>query len=414
MNFKLESFIAVRYLKSNRKEGFISVSSFFSFIGITIGVATLIVVMSVMNGFRSELISKIIGVNGHAIIFLKKTENINNINILKEKVENLDNVQFVSKELESQAMLSTKKNSSGVVIKGIDKVDLYERASIQENIIEGNIDQFEGKSLIIGIRLAEYLDLRINSNVNLLTSSFENTPFGNLPINDNFRIVGIFDVGMYEYDRTVAFMPRNAAVNLNNSTKLVSQLEVFFNDGEKVDETTLNIIKILGNEGKVFNWKSIHRELFSALKLEKKVMFLILFLIIFVAAFNLISSIIMIVKDKEKGIGILRTLGATKYQILRIFIMVGSFVGFLGTVLGSLIGLIISKNIASIQLFLETLFNSKLFSPKIYFFSSIPSQISYNEVAYIIFISFFLSILSTIYPAWKATKIQPANILRHE
>ena len=311
-------------------------------------------------------------------------------------------------------MLSTKKNSSGVVIKGIDKVDLYERASIQENIIEGNIDQFEGKSLIIGIRLAEYLDLKINSNVNILTSSFENTPFGNLPINDNFRIVGIFDVGMYEYDRTVAFMPRNAAINLNNATKLVSQLEVFFNDGEKVDETTLNIFKILGNEGKVFNWKSIHRELFSALKLEKKVMFLILFLIIFVAAFNLISSIIMIVKDKEKGIGILRTLGATKYQILRIFIMVGSFVGFLGTALGSLIGLIISKNIASIQLFLETLFNSKLFSPKIYFFSSIPSQISYNEVAYIIFISFFLSILSTIYPAWKATKIQPANILRHE
>ncbi len=414
MNFNLGIFIALRYLKSNRREGFISISSFFSFIGITIGVATLIIVMSVMNGFRSELINKIIGVNGHAIIYLKDKNNINRINILKETIEELNNVSFVSKELESQAMLSTSDNASGAVIKGIDKVDLYERNSIQENIILGGLDNFNGKSLIIGIRLAEYLGVSINEDVNILTASFSSTPFGNIPINDNFKIVGIFDVGMYEFDRTVAFMPRNEAINLNNSEKQVSQLEVFYNDGKQVEETTSLIVALLENQGKIFSWKNIHRELFNALQIEKKVMFLILFLIIFVAAFNLISSIIMIVKDKERGIGILRSLGAKRYDILKIFIIIGSLVGIVGTTIGTLLGIFISNNIAKIQFFLENLLDKQLFSPKIYFFNTIPSEINYFEVFSIMMISFTLSILSTIYPAWKATKIEPANILRYE
>ncbi len=410
----LEIFIALRYLKSNRKEGFISVSSFFSFIGITIGVATLIIVMSVMNGFRAELIDKIIGVNGHAVVYLYDKSNINKINSLKEKIENLDNVQFVSKELESQAMLSANDNASGAVIKGIDKVDLYDRNSIQENIIKGSISKFDGKSIIIGIRLAEYLGINLNDNVNILTTTFNDTPFGNIPINDNFKVVGIFDVGMYEFDRTVAFMPRIESINLNNATKKVSQLEVFFNNRQNLDTTTTKILSLLDNEGRVYNWKTIHRELFNALKIEKKVMFLILSLIIFVAAFNLISNIIMIVKDKERGIGILRSLGATKRQILRIFIIIGSLVGVFGTAIGAILGLVVSKNIAKIQYFLENLFDSQLFSPKIYFFDTIPSDIKYDEVFLIIFVSFVLSVLSTIYPAWKATKIEPANILKHE
>ena len=414
MNFSLETFIALRYLKSNRKEGFISISSFFSFIGITIGVATLIIVMSVMNGFRSELIKKIIGVNGHALIYLYEKNNLHKINALKDRIENLDNVNFVSKELEMHGMLSTKNNASGTVIKGIDKVDLYERNSIYENIINGSIEQFNGKSLIIGTRLADYLGVSINENVTVLTTSFSDTPFGKFPISDVFKIVGIFDVGMYEYDRTVAFLPRDEAISLGNETKQVTQLEVFFDNNVKIDETTKNILSALQEEGKVFNWKSIHRELFNALNIEKKVMFLILFLIIFVAAFNLVSSIIMIVKDKERGIGILRSMGATKFEILRIFVLIGSLVGFIGTTIGSILGILISINIAKIQFFLEGLFNSELFSPKIYFFSTIPSDINYKEVLSIILVSLILSVLSTLYPAWKATKIEPANILRYE
>ncbi len=413
MNFNLESFIAFRYLKSKRDERFISVSSLFSFIGITIGVATLIIVMSVMNGFRVELLNKIIGVNGHAVLYLNQKKNID-INVLVDKIENLTEVDSVAKELEFNAMLSHKKLASGVLVKGIDKADLLERNSISNNIVKGDLENYNDKSIVVGVRLANYLGLDIDDKVTLLTSNKLDTPFGSIPVTDEFKVSAFFDVGMYDYDRNVVFLPRYEASNLLQINKDVTQLEIFFIEKYNLENAINHVNVIVGDSGKIFSWKSLHKELFSALEIEKKVMFLILFLIIFVAAFNLISSIIMIVKDKERGIGILRSLGVKKSEIQRIFILVGSLVGVFGTLIGTLLGIIVSLNIAKIQIFLEDLFNSKLFSAEVYFFNVIPSDIEYTEVALIFFISIILSIISTLYPSWKASKIEPANVLRYE
>ena len=413
MNFNLESFIAFRYLKSKRDERFISVSSLFSFIGITIGVATLIIVMSVMNGFRVELLNKIIGVNGHAVLYLNQKKNID-INYLVDKIENLAEVDYVAKELEFNAMLSHKKLASGVLVKGIDKADLLERNSISNNIVKGDLENYNDKSIVVGVRLANYLGLDIDDKVTLLTSNKLDTPFGSIPVTDEFKVSAFFDVGMYDYDRNVVFLPRYEASNLLQINKDVTQLEIFFIEKYNLENAINQVNVIVGDSGKIFSWKSLHKELFSALEIEKKVMFLILFLIIFVAAFNLISSIIMIVKDKERGIGILRSLGVKKSEIQRIFILVGSLVGVFGTLIGTLLGIIVSLNIAKIQIFLEDLFNSKLFSAEVYFFNVIPSDIEYTEVALIFFISISLSIISTLYPSWKASKIEPANVLRYE
>ena len=382
MNFNLESFIAFRYLKSKRDERFISVSSLFSFIGITIGVATLIIVMSVMNGFRVELLNKIIGVNGHAVLYLNQKKNID-INVLVDKIENLTEVDSVAKELEFNAMLSHKKLASGVLVKGIDKADLLERNSISNNIVKGDLENYNDKSIVVGVRLANYLGLDIDDKVTLLTSNKLDTPFGSIPVTDEFKVSAFFDVGMYDYDRNVVFLPRYEASNLLQINKDVTQLEIFFIEKYNLENAINHVNVIVGDSGKIFSWKSLHKELFSALEIER-------------------------------GIGILRSLGVKKSEIQRIFILVGSLVGVFGTLIGTLLGIIVSLNIAKIQIFLEDLFNSKLFSAEVYFFNVIPSDIEYTEVALIFFISIILSIISTLYPSWKASKIEPANVLRYE
>ena len=414
MNFRLETFIAFRYLSSRRDESFISISSLFSFIGIMIGVATLIVVMSVMNGFRTELVNKIVGINGHIILYFNNNAKQQYLNIT-ESIEKIENVELVSKELEMHAMLSSEDNSSGILIKGLDKVDMYERESISNSIVEGSLETFEGNNIVIGVRLASFLRVKLNDKISLITSSKTTTPFGSIPNTADFKIIGIFDVGMYNYDRNIAFIPRKtSSMLLNKELDYLSQLEIFLNDKSKINITTKSILAALDNKGSVYKWNTLHKELFNALEVEKKVMFLILSLIIFVAAFNLISSIIMIVKDKERGVGILRSIGLSRGQILRIFIMIGSFVGLLGTLIGLLLGLLISHNIGEIQLFLEDLFGRSLFSAEIYFFNIIPSDVNVSEVITVVFISLTLSLLSTLYPAWKASKIEPANILRYD
>ncbi len=414
MSFRLENFIALRYLKSRRDESFISISSLFSFLGITIGVATLIVVMSVMNGFRTELIDKIVGINGHIVLYFNN-ENPKNNNIIIDEIQKIDNVEFVSREVELHAMISSKINSSGILIKGISKVDLYERSSISDNIIKGSLNKLEGNNIILGTRLAAFLGVNIDDNITVMTSGRTKTPFGTLPNTANFKVVGIFDVGMYNFDRNIAFIPRPVATKLiNKESNYLSQVEVFLDNKNNLQSTALNISNILKENGTLYTWDSIHKELFNALQIEKKVMFLILSLIIFVAAFNLISSIIMIVKDKERGIGILRSLGVTRIQILRIFIIIGSVVGILGTFLGTILGILITINIASIQKFFESIFDSNLFSAEIYFFNVIPSKVNLSEIITIVIISLVLSLLSTLYPAWRASKIEPADIMRYE
>ena len=414
MNYRLETFIAFRYFRSRRNESFISISSLFSFLGIMIGVATLIVVMSVMNGFRSQLIDKIVGINGHVLVYLKENSLSKNLDFVS-KLEELEEIENISKEIELHAMASTKSNSSGILVKGIDKVDLFERISISENIVEGSLDNFNNNSIIIGSRLASFLNLKLDDKVSLVTAANTTTPFGSIPNTANFEVVAIFDVGMYNYDRNIAFIPRNISAKLSNKNlNYISQIEIFLTEISTLKSTEQKISNLFGEQGNVYTWETIHKELFNALKIEKKVMFLILSLIIFIAAFNLVSSIIMIVKDKERGIGILRSLGITSGEILRIFILIGSIVGILGTLLGMLLGILITVNLKEIQLFLENLFGANLFSAEVYFFNIIPTKIYLSEIIGITSIALLLSLCSTIYPAWRASKIEPANILRYE
>lgn len=413
MNIKLETLIAVRYFRSRRDESFISISSLFSFLGITIGVATLIIVMSVMNGFRAQLIDKIVGINGHLILYFND-ESYKHSDVI-EKIEVIENVQNISKEVEMHSMITSEFNSSGILVKGISKADLYERGSIEQNIIEGNLNNFEGKSIIIGSRLATFLRVKVNDQIELISSVKSTTPFGNIPSVIKLNVVGIFDVGMYNIDRNVIFMPKYLATQLlNKDQNYISHLEIFVHDIDYVNQTAYEINENFSDIQKIYTWESMHKELFNALKVEKKVMFLILSLIVFVAAFNLISSIIMIVKDKERGIGVLRSLGFTRSQILRIFIFIGSIVGILGTIIGTILGILITINISKIQVFLENLFDSKLFAPEVYFFNVIPSKVFISEIIIIVCTALILSLLSTLYPAWRASKIEPANILRHE
>ena len=251
MNFRLETFIAFRYLSSRRDENFISISSLFSFIGIMIGVATLIVVMSVMNGFRTELVNKIVGINGHIILYFNNNAKDQYSNIT-ESIEKIENVELVSKELEMHAMLSSEDNSSGILIKGLDKVDIYERESISNNIV-------------IGVRLASYLRVKLNDKISLITTSQTTTPFGSIPNIADFKIIGIFDVGMYNYDRNIAFIPRKTSSKLlNKKLDYLSQLEIFLNDKSKIDITTKNILATLDNKGSVYKWNTLHKELFNA------------------------------------------------------------------------------------------------------------------------------------------------------
>ncbi len=413
MNINLETLIAIRYFRSRRDESFISISSLFSFLGITIGVATLIIVMSVMNGFRAQLIDKIVGINGHLVLYFND-ESYKQPDVI-EKIETIENVKNISKEVEMHSMITSEFNSSGILVKGLSKADLYERDSIQENIIEGNLNNFEDKSIIIGSRLATFLRVKVNDQIELISSTKSTTPFGNIPSVIKLNVVGIFDVGMYNIDRNVIFMPKYLATKLlNKDQNYISHLEIFVRDIDYVNQTAYEINENFGEIHKIYTWESMHKELFNALKVEKKVMFLILSLIVFVAAFNLVSSIIMIVKDKERGIGVLRSLGFTRSQVLRIFIFIGSIVGILGTIIGTILGVIITIYIAKIQVFLENLFDSQLFAPEVYFFNIIPSKIFISEIIIIVCTALILSLLSTLYPAWRASKIEPANILRYE
>tara|TARA_B100000886_G_scaffold336492_1_gene295394 strand:- start:634 stop:1581 length:948 start_codon:yes stop_codon:yes gene_type:complete len=313
------------------------------------------------------------------------------------------------------AMISSDFNSSGILVKGINKADLYERSSIEENIIDGDLQNFEDKNIIIGTRLATFLRIKVNDQIELISSSKSATPFGNIPSIVKLNVVGIFDVGMYDFDRNVIFISKDLVAQLlNKDQHYLSHLEIFIRDINYANQVAYEISQFLESEHKIYTWETMHKELFNALKIEKKVMFLILSLIVFVAAFNLISSIIMIVKDKERGIGILRSLGFTRNQILRIFLLIGSIVGIFGTIIGTLLGLIITINIGKIQIFLENLFDSQLFAPEVYFFNIIPSKIFISEIKTIVATALILSLLSTIYPAWRASKIEPANILRYE
>ena len=418
MLLSYELWIAYRYLRARREDGFISIVSWFSLIGISLGVATLIIVMSVMNGFREELLSKIIGLNGHATLYIKeKSENFNVENIEKILLE-FDEVVDIVPLVESTVMITFKGKSRGVVVRGLSIKDIEENTLLEQSINNITLNKFnEQNTIIIGERLAASLHLKIGDDVTIISPSGLNTPFGNAPMAKKFIFAGTFNLGMYEYDSSVLFMKINNLRDFMGYRKNhIDNIELFYNNPEDSDLTSYKIMEILDSidlSNVVVPWTSRHAQLFSALEVERNVMFIILTLIILVAAFNIVSSMIMLVRDKESSISILRTIGISENSILRIFIVVGSSIGVMGTTIGFIIGLLFTLNIQKIQNLLESITGSDLFAAEIYFLSKLPAKIDFYEVGLVVLFALVLSLLATLYPAWRASRVDPIKVLRH-
>jgi lipoprotein-releasing system permease protein len=413
---KLEFLIAARYLKSKRKEGFISVIAIFSLIGIMIGVATLIIVMSVMNGFRFELINRILGINAHLTVY-SKTHKISAYEKIIAEIRQIPGVTFSNPLVESQAMLSSPSKNAGGLIKGIKLSDLEHKKLISQNILAGDLEKISQRnSVIIGAAVAQNLGLRIGSPLKIISAEANETIIGSIPRVKTYEVGGIFESGMYEYDATAVFMNFEMAQTHFRLSDSASAIEIFAADATKLEEIKGKIFVILSQNPDLFmnDWQQANASFIDALKVESTVMFLILTLIILVAAFNIISSMIMLVNDKNKNIALLRTLGMSRFGVMRIFLICGSSIGVIGTVLGVSIGVLFSANINNIKVWLESFANVELFSPTIYFLSTLPSKIFISDVVLITSMALVLSFLATLYPAYKASKSNPAEILRYE
>ena len=415
---KLEFFIAFRYLKAKRKEKFISITALFSFIGILLGVATLIVVMSVMNGFREELVNKIIGINAHISIFPKNNSKYEYNDIIND-IKNIDNIASINPIVENQAMITTNERSSGGIIKGINFIDLKNKTDIYNNIkYLDNINNFDNEAnVIIGNQMAITLNVSIGDNIKIISPETNSTIVGIIPRIKTYNIIGIFSSGSYEYDSMIAFIPFNIAQKQFDYKNSVSSIEIFLKDPIFAQSTLKTIKETLLNKDYSFtivDWKEANYSLISALNIERNVMFLILTLIIIIAVFNIISSLIMLVMDKNKQIAMLKTIGVTNVSIMKIFIICGTLIGIVGTTLGVMVGSLFAYNIENIRHLLENIFGLNLFNPTIYYLSQLPSKVFISDIIIIASMSIFLSFLATIYPAYKASKTNPAETLRYE
>ena len=413
MIFFFEIWISLKYLFPKTKEKFFSVVTLFSFLGISLGVATLIIVMSVMNGFREELTSKILGINGHLKIKSSFGNTLKNDSQFSQKIVDDDKNLIVHEVVSSQGLLSFKKYSSGVLIKGVTENFFLERNILTKSISRESIQDFKGnKGIFVGEKLRKKLGLNIGDYLTIMSSQNYETIFGNLPRSANFEIIGFFNIGMYEYDTSLIFMPINLLQKFLDINGRIDHYEIIvknFNDLELIKE---HLRQIIPDYLRIVDWRELNPSLFNAIEVERNVMFLILLLIIIVAAFNLISSMMILVSNKKKDIGVLRVLGISKFQLLRIFILNGFLIGFLGTVLGIVIGLSFCLNINEIKSFVELLTGSSLFSEEIYFFSNLPIIINSSQIIKICSISLFLSFAATVYPSIKATKVEPINLIK--
>jgi lipoprotein-releasing system permease protein len=407
--------IAFRYIKSRRVEGFISISAWFSLLGIMLGVATLIVVMSVMNGFRTELVDRILGINGHLIIYSKNERTIPNYTNIINNISDTSNVVAVTAHLEGQALAKNKNFISGVIIRGSNWSDLAAKKLLWKSLSQSTISNFKDKqNIIMGYRLGQKLNLKVGDFVSLISPNGMETALGVLPFNQNFKIGGFFDMGMYEYDNNFIFIPWKKAELFLSTNNIAHGIEVFLKDQKLTSSVNLQLQSKLNKNLIVIDWKKRNSSFMNALAVEKNVMFVILTLIILVAAFNIISSMIMLVQTKKGDIALMRTMGASQYLIIKVFMLTGSIIGFLGTFVGVLLGVFVSMNIEKIRQLVTSIFGQELFSAEIYFLSKLPSNININEVLIVICISIFLTLLASIFPAWKASKISPAEALRYE
>tara|TARA_E500000075_G_scaffold26537_1_gene23262 strand:- start:1668 stop:2915 length:1248 start_codon:yes stop_codon:yes gene_type:complete len=411
----LERLLAFRYLRSRRSEGFISVIAWFSFAGITLGVATLIIVMSVMNGFRAELVNRILGLNGHLGISSTLANGIDDYETLTSYIAQNPNIMAATPQIESQVLVSANNVTIGAVVRGVIWSDLAIRAPLWDSITDEIITRFrDNKAILIGKTMARNLNLAQGDSITLLAPRGRTTAFGSIPTRQSFIIGGIFDVGMHEYDSSFVFMPLPAAQKFFSMPDRVSGIELYINDPDDAPIVKAEMTRILPEKTAVFDWMDRNRNFLNALQVERNVMFLILTLIILVAAFNIISSMIMLVRSKNADIAVLRTMGLGRTSLLKIFLLTGTSIGIIGTIVGSLLGLLFCWNIEGIKSFIENLTGSELFSAEIYFLSKLPAVVEPTEVGVVIVMTLTLSLLASLYPAWRACAIAPAEVLRYE
>ena len=402
---KTERMLAFRYLRSRKRTGFVSVIAGFSFLGIMLGVATLIIVMSVMNGFKAELMGRILGLNGHLGVYPVYGPSLQEYDALKEKVQVLPSVLTVIPVVDGQAMLSTEQGQAGVMVRGMRQKDFEEHDLLRE--------KYKG-TVILGWRLAARLGVYKGDKITFISPKANLTAFGSMPKMKSYTVIGTFDSGMSEYDGNYVFMPLFEAQKFFGMKEAVSHLEVFAKDLSLAEQALNETFDAVGDKGQVYDWRYTNQAFFNAVEVERNVMFLILTLIIIVAAFNMISGLIMLVQDKGKDIAVLRTMGMSRGAVQRVFLLAGLTVGVVGTLAGVALGLAFSYNIDSIKNWLEGLSGRELFSAEIYFLSHLPAKVELPEVMWVAAMSLALAFLATLYPSWKASKTDPVEALRYE
>jgi lipoprotein-releasing system permease protein len=410
-----EWMLAGRYLRARRKEAFISIIAGFSFIGILLGVATLIIVMAVMNGFRAELLDRILGLNGHMIV-QPVDYDLTDFDAVAQRISGVNGVRLAVPLIEQPALVSGEvQGGSGALIRGIRESELKKIPSIAPNIQQGSLDGFEGsEGVVIGEGLARSLGLQLGDMMTIIYPEGDVTPFGTTPRVKAYPVTAVFKIGMSEYDSSIVYLPLPEAQLFFNSEGKVTVIEVYIDDADAVQALKQPVSDAIGRPHFLTDWQQRNISFFTALQVERNVMFMILTLIILVAALNIISGLFMLVKDKGRDIAILRTMGATRGAIMRVFVMTGSAIGVAGTIAGVILGVVVVRNIREIQHFVDGISGGQIWDPTVRFLSDIPARMDTSETVAVVMMALALSFLATLFPAWRAARLAPVEALRSE
>ena len=406
--------VAWRYLRARRSEGFISVIAGFSMVGIALGVGTLIVVMAVMNVFRQELVERVLGLNGHLGIYGNGT-SLSDYEELADEVADMDGVTLVAPVVEGQVLVTVRGVASGARVRGVPAGYLHQRPALADDLYPQDVD-FTATSdgIAIGADMAQRLGVAVGDRMTLISPQGNPGPFGTMPRMRDYSVVALFDSGMYEYDNAYIYMPLAAAQQFFRLGEAVTTLEVFVEHPEEISDIRTRLRAAIGTQGRVWDWQEANTSLITALQVERNVMFLILTLIILVAAFNVIAGLVMLVKDKGRDIAIMRTMGASRGMVMGVFLITGTSIGVVGTIAGFVLGALFADNIQSIQRWIEDISGTQVWDPTVRFLTEMPARMDWWETGAVVAMALALSFLATLYPSWRAARLDPVEALRYE